>query len=638
MRGGRAYGSWQAWGVALLLLGWPGVAGAVGGQWGELYYRFDSFWSVSTSFRVQGPDCRLIATVNGGCNRDAVAGDFILPGVLGSVGPGSPTEGRLLNNDDATQNWKKWDVFSVLIKGTHDLQLDWRNLGAFVRFSYFADAIQIQDDATRRTDLASSARSRSNNWEGGIVGWHFQVLDAYVYGDWNVGERHLDLRIGNQVVSWGESVFSQGGINTINSLDITKIRLPGTDLKEALVPAPMVRLGTDLWGSLSLEAYYQFGWRRTDIDPVGSFFSSSDLAGRATDGFFFPLGCGDRGTPVEDRTGIPIWVCSPDAVEIPGLLVRFPVGIPFIGTEEAKDYGQWGVALRYYASPLETEFGLYYIRFHDKFPTVNFEGSSAGGGLGCLAPGVPIPGELCDIGYFHEFKENIDLVGFSFNTVIWGVAVGGEISYRWRQPTPVESNPRAALPGLEDLSLDLGQLGGTGGTVSGSVREQRLVAMLNGIWIIGPGTPFVGAVVELVGASDVTWVMEVAVAHYPHYSLLGADPLRNGREFYAKPLEVDEVSDTGYGYQARISFKYDRFLELPVIFTPTVAFRHDVHGVLPPGEVAFNEDLMQVGVTLEVNYQQRWIGTLSYSNSFGIGIRNGNRDRDFAGASIQYAF
>jgi hypothetical protein len=47
---------------------------------------------------------------------------------------------------------------------------------------------------------------------------------------------------------------------------------------------------------------------------------------------------------------------------------------------------------------------------------------------------------------------------------------------------------------------------------------------------------------------------------------------------------------------------------------------------------------MQLGVILEVNYQQRWIGTLSYSNSFGIGIRNGDRDRDFAGASVQYAF
>jgi hypothetical protein len=174
--------------------------------------------------------------------------------------------------------------------------------------------------------------------------------------------------------------------------------------------------------------------------------------------------------------------------------------------------------------------------------------------------------------------------------------------------------------------------------VSGSVREERLVAMLNAIWVIGPGTPWLGAVVDFVGASDVTWVSEVAVSHYPHYSLLGADPVTNGREFYARPLETDEVSDTGYGYQTRISVKYDRFLGFPVTFTPTVAFRHDVHGVTPPGEVAFNEDLMQVGVTLEVNYQQRWVGTLSYSNSFGIGIRNGGRDRDFAGASLQYAF
>jgi hypothetical protein len=625
--------------VALLaaLLATPGAARAAGGQWGELRWQFDSFWSVATSVRVQGRDCRLIATINGGCNRDAVAGDFILA-LGGATGPGSPTEGNLLNNDDANLNWDKWDVFSVLFKGTHELQLDWRNVGAFFRFSYFVDAIQIDEDATRRTDLASSARSRSNNWEGGVTGWHFQMLDAYVYGGWELADRYLDVRIGNQVVSWGESVFTQGGINTINSLDVTKIRLPGTELKEALLPAPMVRASMDVWGSLSVDAYYQFGWRRTDVDPVGSFFSSSDLVGRGTNGFHFPLGCGDRGTPVEERTGVPGWACNPNATVADDIVIRFPIGIPFLGTEEAKDYGQWGVALRYYADFVETEFGLYYIRFHDKFPTVSFEGTSAGGGLGCLVPTVPIPGDLCDVGYFHEFKENIDLAGFSFNTVVRGVAVGGEVSYRWRQPTPVSSNPLAALPGLEDLSRDLGQLGGPGGRVSGSVREERLVAMLNAIWIIGPGTPWLGALVDRVGASDVTWVSEVAVSHYPHYSLLGADPATNGREFYATPLEVDEVSDTGYGYQTRISLKYDRFLGFPVTFTPTVAFRHDVHGVTPPGEVAFNEDLMQVGVTLEVNYQNRWVGTLSYSNSFGIGIRNGGRDRDFAGASLQYAF
>ena len=631
-----AVGAWLGIGLSILL---PRAGAAEEWRWGEVQLSLDSFFSISSSIRTQEPDCRLVASVNGGCNRDAVSGDFLfaIPGL--TRGPGSPTEGQLLNGDDANLNWDQWDVFSVLVKGSHDVKLDWRNYGVFVRFSYFADLIQIDPDATQRTDLVSSARSRSNNWEGGVVGWHFQLLDAFVHGSWSIADRYVDLRIGNQVVSWGEGIFTQGGVNSVNSLDVTKIRLPGTELKEALLPAPMVRLGLELWGPLSLEAYYQFGWRRTDIDPLGSFFSASDLAGRGTRGFHFPLGCGDLGTPIEDRTGTSLipFACSPDATGIPDdLTLRFPLGIPFLGTEEAKDYGQWGVALRYYASFLETEFGLYYIRLHDKYPTVSFRGSVAG--LGCLDPSVAIPSDDCDIGYFHEFKENIDLVGWSFNTVIRGIAVGGEVSYRWRQPTPVVSNPRARISGLEELSLDLGQLGGPGGTTSGSVREQRLVAMLNGIWIIGPGTPWLGAGVDFVGASDLTWVMEVGVTHYPHYSLLGADPLRNGREFYAVPLEAEEASDTGYGYQTRISLKYDRFLGFPVTFTPTVAFRHDVHGVLPSGEAAYNEDLMQLGVILEVNYQQRWIGTLSYSNSFGIGIRNGNRDRDFAGVSLQYAF
>jgi hypothetical protein len=104
------------------------------------------------------------------------------------------------------------------------------------------------------------------------------------------------------------------------------------------------------------------------------------------------------------------------------------------------------------------------------------------------------------------------------------------------------------------------------------------------------------------------------------------------------PLGVGRVDDLGWGYQLRLSASYDRIFGTPVSFLPALAFRHDVGGHTPAGAAAFSAGAKQVGLSLEFNYQQRWSGILSYFNSFGGGVSNGSRDRDFVGMSLSYAF
>ena len=84
------------------------------------------------------------------------------------------------------------------------------------------------------------------------------LLDAYAYGSFGVGDSDLQLRLGRQVVNWGESVFIQG-INQINPIDVTALRRPGTEVKEVLLPVLMAYAN---WGFSfgSVEAFYQFDW------------------------------------------------------------------------------------------------------------------------------------------------------------------------------------------------------------------------------------------------------------------------------------------------------------------------------------------------------------------------------------------
>ncbi|HCO59630.1 MAG TPA: hypothetical protein DIT58_05500, partial [Porticoccaceae bacterium] len=49
------------------------------------------------------------------------------------------------------------------------------------------------------------------------------------------------LRVGKQVVNWGESNIMGGGLSTvINPSDLAKTTTPGTEVKERLLPQEMV--------------------------------------------------------------------------------------------------------------------------------------------------------------------------------------------------------------------------------------------------------------------------------------------------------------------------------------------------------------------------------------------------------------
>jgi hypothetical protein len=583
-----------AGGLVLLMLASPGSAARW--DWGEFEASLDSFVSVSLSLRTRSPDCRRVPNLPGapndpgGCTRP-VANLFDTQALA--------EQGALINSDDATLNWKRGDVFSVLTKASHELQVDWRNFGAFVRASYFWDAIQLDrnGDSTRRTPLARDARLRSSVVEGGVVGAQFLLLDAYAYADFDLGERHFDIRIGNQVINWGESTFTQGGINATNSLDVARIRLAGSELREALVPAPIVKVGGDIGLGVSLDAYYQFGWRQTFIDPVGSFFSLNDLVGRGAEGFFLPFGlAGTTGDP--GASGL-------SAQQLFGSGVAFGGGIARLPDREPNDQGQFGFALRYYADPIEMEVAAYYIRLHAKEPSVGFVGSGS----------LFVPGTIF---YFREFPESIDLWGLSFNTELAGISIGGEVSYRRNEPVPIAS----ALP---DLTSSLP----VGGTFRGFVREERVVAVVNGVYVVGPGTPGLGRLLELIGAQDMNLLGEIAMQSFPSLDSSRA---------YATPLGVRSIDKHAGSYTVRVDASYDRVFGSAVTLRPIIAFRHDFVGVGPGNGALFMEDVMQLTSQLEANYQERWKGTIGYNYGFGAGRSNPNNDRDFWSISISYAF
>ena len=300
----------------------------------------------------------------------------------------------LVNNNDGNLNYDT-GLVSNTSKFTTDFDIGYRNVGAFVRLNGFID-FENENGERARTPLSEEAKDR--------VGTVLEVLDAYVTGIFEFGETAVDLRLGRHVLNWGESTFIPSGISAFNRFDVSKLRLPGSELREALAPVTMASVAIAPTYTLSMEAFYQFDWEETIIDPSGSYFSTSDYAGPGAreavipSEIFASVGSeADRGFGFGPLT--PALNADLASYQVPGL-GPFPQPLqPDIDPDfltigrgpdrEPSEAGQGGVALRYLAEGLnDTEFGLYFVNYHNRLPLLSARtGTPAGLQAGLAAFG-----------------------------------------------------------------------------------------------------------------------------------------------------------------------------------------------------------------------------------------------------------
>ena len=225
-----------------------------------------------------------------------------------------------VNGDDGIQNYDT-GIFTNAVKLTSELQFSYKGFGGFVRaFGFYDYENETADRA--RTPLSEAAKDR--------VGSRIELRDAFLYGRFKLGGLPGELRAGWQVINWGESTFIQGGINAINPIDVSALRVPGSELREAFLPVGAVKLSLKPSSSTSFEAFYQFTWEETHLDPVGSYFSTTDLAGGGADKVMLGFGS------------------APDTIAVGTPIPGNPVGVavPRVDTREPSDQGQYGAALR----------------------------------------------------------------------------------------------------------------------------------------------------------------------------------------------------------------------------------------------------------------------------------------------------
>ncbi len=237
---------------------------------GDFSLQTSNSFSYGVQSRVEGIDEDLIGKANlftpvppSAALPTGIPFPAALPNAVQRTLPGRFS----VNSDDGNRKWEEGDVFSNAIKWTGEL--DWRygdTWGGFMRATAFYDY-----ENQRRDDISDLAKEK--------VGKDVQLLDFFVYGNFLIGgEVDSTIRLGRQVVSWGESTFIQGGINVINPIDVSKLRVAGAELKEAFLPIDMLHASFSFNENLSIEALYMAEFEITEPEPSGTYFSGNDFA------------------------------------------------------------------------------------------------------------------------------------------------------------------------------------------------------------------------------------------------------------------------------------------------------------------------------------------------------------------------
>ncbi|HVS53409.1 MAG TPA: DUF1302 domain-containing protein [Opitutaceae bacterium] len=629
---------------------------------GELKGSFDTTLSIGGLYRLDDPNPAYYGRTS------------MFNGVLGTQ--------NSVNTDDGNVNYAKGWV-SEVFKGSHDLELKYRNFGALVRGYWFVDG---KSDDTLRTPLSDQAKDRVTRGA--------EWLDLYARASFDLGaDSPLDLRIGRQVLSLGESTFIPNGVNVVNPVDLAKLRAPGSELKEALLPVNMVKASLGVTKNLTLEPFWLLEFRRNELEPTGTYFSTNDFAARG---------------------GNMVWLGFGGIADLGSTFG----GIPRDKDRDGGNFNQFGLDARLLAPQLhDTEFGFYFARYNSRSPLVSARtptgpvnpdltgpltiafvkgglpaataAAQAGAIFGLIvksqtAPATLTPTDIATLNsasiqlaianakqiallqaagtarYFVEYPEGIDLLGASFNTSIGktGISWQGEVSFKNNVPLQID-DVELLFAALSSLSRtfsttsalnstqvarnnQLGDYFGLYGTeISGYRRHRVWTAQTTLTKVFGPTLG--SQQFTLLGEIGGVWVnlpSKDALRYDSPGTFTSGDAtamLNTGNSALGTTPYSAFADKFSWGYQVLGRLDYNS-LFAGVNVSPTLAFTHDVSGNTPLPLGNFVHDRKSINLSVEFTFRNAWSLELRYVNFFGAGRYNLLGDRDYFASTVKYSF
>ncbi len=272
-----------------------------------------------------------------------------------------------------------------------------------------------------------------------------EILDAFVFWNWELGDVVGNLRVGRHVIYWGQSLLGTGALSTaggaMNPLDFSKaLSVPGSEAKELFRPTGKISTLMQLTDNLSMSAYYTYDdWEPTQIPRGNTYFSPA--AGFTDHIDFVHLS--------------------------PGVVPGASAAALRMEDQEEPGSGEWGVQFAYWVEDWSAEISAYFINYHDKLQnglqvchflgdndctpsdtTVDSVNTLINAFAGATAPR---PGYTNKDGYTvgaigkakWTFAEDVKLWGLSFTKQIGDNSYGVDLVYR--ENAPIRDNLNSVI-------------------------------------------------------------------------------------------------------------------------------------------------------------------------------------------------
>ena len=656
---------------------------------GDVEISFDSTFSIGSSWRVEDRNWNDNIGKSNNANNAIDYSNFSL--LNPNFEPSKTTVwqqgagGYSTNGDNGNLNYNAGDSFSKMLKGSHDLDIHYQNMGLFVRGMYYYDMAMMDDDRAWSNPITGQVFDPCRDGEAKEqVCRDIRLLDAYFYGDFDLGEMPFSVRVGNQVISWGESTLISHGISEINPVDIARLRAPGAELKEAFIPFGALWASLGVTENFNIEMFYQYTWEKTVLPPPGSYFSTNDFAGDGGQynniqlGFggnpdmnldFLMAGLNDLGDALRGGALTPEQAGAAYLAYAGNITLRAP------GSKAEKspdDGGQYGLRLSWFLPEFnDTELSLYHVNYHSRRPifsgvTADYNGATIAGDLAYMAGNNITEDNYTELKSFSRvelvYPEDIKMYALSFNTTVGTTAVAGEVSYRQDEPLQIDdvellfaataqqlynAEPNIStgdpLNGVSQMvDPTTGQPFGSGVAANGFILSDTVQAQMTLTHLFGP----------TFGASQFAGVIEIGginINDMPSQDVLrlnGPGTARSGGIASSPGLELalqDGVetnpfpTEFAWGYRAVAKLDYTNVFA-GINVSPRVVFAHDVKGITPDPLFMFIEERKSVSLGVSFDYQSRWSADLSYNGFFGgVGTTNKMEDHDYVSFNVKYS-
>lgn len=690
---------WGLWRAALML-----ALGCVSGSAAAINFDFANGLSGSLHFsasigaalRMESRDPNRVGKLNlpgqynfcedksVGVNCSDVAGNaqfLALPGVAS------------VNNDNGNLNYDKHELIAAPIRFVPELKLRYGDWGLDLSAVAFYDVVNYKRKDRHPNNFSNNGFQPARTPQAAVVtqdmGADVRLKNAYVYGDVPLGDYLVTVKLGQQLLSWGEALtLVLNGISSINPPDAPLLTLPGSGMGEFLIPVPMLDLSSAITESLSVEVFYQLAWKRARPPPEGSFFSQTDSLSYGGD--YATVAFGKYREDPQGMVG--------EQGRIQGaiaLLTQSSRTLTRTPDRRPRDGGQYGLRLGYFAYWLNnTSFGLYFHNLHSRLPYASFIAADAS----CLSnatnqvdvlllcqgfanvPGGKEPVPFDTAHFFRDYPEDIRTFGVSFSTNLGAVAWAGEIAYRPNQPlqiSPTDLGFAAIQPFLPDKTISLvvadipGKRVAAPDYVETRYRGHQVAPnmIINGyerFKTIQYDTSFVvlrGASDNPIGADRVTAVLELGAyqvlnmpslsrlqlaapgAYFHHSAGIDGTGMPNAEQAAVNPksrlnphYRANGFADSlSYGYRLLMNADYPDLL-YGINISPQLAFFHDVSGIAPLPAGQFIEGRKQLKLGVKAVFNNQISSLIRYNWIWGGQEHNLLADRDYIQWSLSYEF